>query len=84
MDLMRCEVAAAAERSMPRPSFLTLVPELLLDAGALRRRFGLPVLCTAMGRGLVPDAHPLCVNAARSTALREADVALVVGARLNW
>lgn len=50
----------------------------------LANRFGLPVLCTAMGRGLLPDTHPLSVNAARSTALHEADVALVVGARLNW
>jgi 2-hydroxyacyl-CoA lyase 1 len=45
---------------------------------------GVPVLCTSMGRGLLPDNHPLCVNAARGAALRGADVALVVGARLNW
>lgn len=42
------------------------------------------MLGTAMGRGLVPDDHPLCVNAARSLALAQADVALIVGARLNW
>eukprot|EP00983_Pelagomonas_calceolata_P103948 1158970-Pelagomonas_calceolata.AAC.2 len=47
-------------------------------------RFGLPVLGTSMGRGLLPDNHPLCVNAARSMALAISDVAIVVGARLNW
>jgi 2-hydroxyacyl-CoA lyase 1 len=42
---------------------------------------GLPFLATAMGRGVVPDSSPLCANAARSMALGQADVALVVGAR---
>ena len=42
---------------------------------------GLPFLATAMGRGVVPDDSPLCVNAARSMALAGADVALVFGAR---
>lgn len=37
-----------------------------------------------MGRGLLPDDHGSCVNAARSLAIGGADVALVVGARLNW
>lgn len=44
-------------------------------------RFSLPFLATSMGRGVVPDDSPLCVNAARSMALAQADVALVVGAR---
>ncbi|ORZ16580.1 thiamine pyrophosphate enzyme, N-terminal TPP binding domain-domain-containing protein [Absidia repens] len=33
---------------------------------------------------VVSDHHPLCVSAARSKALKEADVVLLVGARLNW
>jgi 2-hydroxyacyl-CoA lyase 1 len=37
-----------------------------------------------MGRGFIPDDHPLCMSGARSTALRGADVVLVLGARLNW
>lgn len=37
-----------------------------------------------MGKGLLPDTHPLCISAARSAALARADVVLVVGARLNW
>jgi len=45
---------------------------------------GAPFLATAMGRGVVPDSHPLSANAARSAALRGADVAIIFGARLNW
>ncbi|XP_078520158.1 2-hydroxyacyl-CoA lyase 1 [Lissotriton helveticus] len=45
---------------------------------------GLPFLPTPMGKGVVPDNHPLCVSAARSSALRNADVIVLLGARLNW
>jgi 2-hydroxyacyl-CoA lyase 1 len=45
---------------------------------------GLPFLPTPGGKGVVPDTHPLCIAPARSFALREADVILLVGARLNW
>src|SRR3546814_9395400 len=34
--------------------------------------------------GLLPDDHPLSAGAARSLVLKEADVVLLVGARLNW
>ncbi|CAD8213992.1 unnamed protein product [Paramecium octaurelia] len=44
----------------------------------------LPFLPSPMGKGVVPDSNPLNVSAARSTALGEADVILLVGARLNW
>ncbi|KAI9831491.1 MAG: hypothetical protein M1826_003381 [Phylliscum demangeonii] len=47
-------------------------------------RTAIPFLPTPMGKGVVPDSHPLNVSAARSTALRQADVVLVLGARLNW
>lgn len=43
-----------------------------------------PFLPTPMGKGVLPDSHPLCVSAARSKALKEADVVLLIGARLNW
>ena len=45
---------------------------------------GMPCLPSPMAKGLVPDGHPLCVGAARSKAMREADVVLVLGTRLNW
>jgi 2-hydroxyacyl-CoA lyase 1 len=37
-----------------------------------------------MGKGIIPDSSPCNVSAARSTALKEADVILVIGAKLNW
>jgi thiamine pyrophosphate-dependent acetolactate synthase large subunit-like protein len=45
---------------------------------------GMPFVPSPMGRGFIPDDHPLCMSGARSTALRGADVVLVLGARLNW
>ncbi|WP_135451557.1 oxalyl-CoA decarboxylase [Mycobacterium sp. DL99] len=47
-------------------------------------RTGLPFLPMSMAKGLLPDDHPQAVAAARSLALREADVVMLVGARLNW
>lgn len=37
-----------------------------------------------MGKGIVADSSPHNFSAARSTALKEADVVLLLGARLNW
>ena len=37
-----------------------------------------------MAKGLLPDTHPLSASAARSYVLAEADVVMLVGARLNW
>ena len=47
-------------------------------------RTQLPFLASPMGKGVMPDDDPLSVGAARSTALREADVVFLMGARLNW
>ncbi|XP_077982275.1 2-hydroxyacyl-CoA lyase 1-like [Glandiceps talaboti] len=44
----------------------------------------LPFLPTPMGKGVLPDDHPLCVAPARSRALLKADVIILLGARLNW
>jgi len=43
-----------------------------------------PFYTAPMSRGLAPEDHPLAFPASRSTAIREADVVLVVGTRLNW
>uniref|UniRef100_A0A673H250 2-hydroxyacyl-CoA lyase 1 n=1 Tax=Sinocyclocheilus rhinocerous TaxID=307959 RepID=A0A673H250_9TELE len=45
---------------------------------------GIPFLPTPMGKGILPDDHPNCVAAARSRALLQADVIVLLGARLNW
>jgi 2-hydroxyacyl-CoA lyase 1 len=47
-------------------------------------RTQLPFLASPMGKGVIDDSHPLSVGAARSHALKEADVILLLGARLNW
>ncbi|GAB7356175.1 hypothetical protein MBLNU459_g6765t2 [Dothideomycetes sp. NU459] len=44
----------------------------------------LPFLPSPMGKGVLPDSHPCNAASARSTALRDADVVLMLGARLNW
>jgi oxalyl-CoA decarboxylase len=38
----------------------------------------------SMAKGLLPDTHEQSASAARSFVLPEADVVLLVGARLNW
>jgi len=47
-------------------------------------RSGAPFLPMSMAKGLLPDLHPQCAGAARSTVLKEADVIMLIGARLNW
>ncbi len=47
-------------------------------------RTQLPFLASPMGKGVVPDDHPLSVGAARTTALQEADLVFLMGARFNW
>ena len=45
---------------------------------------GIPYLPMSMAKGLLPDTHELCASAARSFVLPEADVVMLIGARLNW
>jgi len=45
---------------------------------------GIPYLPMSMAKGLLPDNHPQCVAAARSFVLGQADVVVLIGARLNW
>ena len=45
---------------------------------------GIPYLPMSMAKGLLPDDHPQSAAAARSLVLKEADVVILVGARLNW
>ena len=45
---------------------------------------GVPFLPMSMAKGLLPDTHPQCAGAARSTVLKDSDVVMLIGARLNW
>src|SRR5262245_65796428 len=38
----------------------------------------------SMAKGLLPDTHPQSASAARSLVLKESDVVMLIGARLNW
>ena len=54
------------------------------DIRAFVEKSGIPYLPMSMAKGLLPDTHPQSAGAARSLALKEADVVVMVGARLNW
>ena len=54
------------------------------DIRAFVEKSGIPYLPMSMAKGLLPDTHPLSAGAARSLALKEADVVVMIGARLNW
>ncbi len=51
---------------------------------ALVEKTGAPFLPMSMAKGLLPDTHAQCAGAARSTVLKDSDVVVMVGARLNW
>lgn len=51
---------------------------------ALVEKSGIPFLQMSMAKGLLPDTHPQSAGAARSTVLKDSDVVMLVGARLNW
>src|SRR5437763_12364007 len=54
------------------------------EVRAFIERTQLPFLRSPMGKGVMPDDHPLSVAAARTLALQNADVVFLMGARLNW
>jgi len=51
---------------------------------SLVEKTGIPYLPMSMAKGLLPDTHEQCASAARSFVLPEADVVMLIGARLNW
>jgi oxalyl-CoA decarboxylase len=51
---------------------------------AFIEKSGVPFLPMSMAKGLLPDTHPQCAGAARSTVLKDSDVVMLIGARLNW
>ena len=54
------------------------------DIRALVEKSGIPYLPMSMAKGLLPDNHTQSASAARSYVLEQADVVMLVGARLNW
>ena len=54
------------------------------DIRSLVEKTGVPYLPMSMAKGLLPDTHEQSAAAARSYVLPEADVVMLIGARLNW
>jgi 2-hydroxyacyl-CoA lyase 1 len=87
-DPSAVEAAVAALKTAERP--LVIVGKGCAYSGAEDevRSFiestQLPFLATPMGKGVMPDDHPLSVGAARSHVLQNADLVFLMGARLNW
>jgi oxalyl-CoA decarboxylase len=54
------------------------------DIRAFVEKTGIPYLPMSMAKGLLPDDHAQSAAAARSFVLKNADVVMLVGARLNW
>jgi len=58
-----------------------------LNAEALLRlveSHGLPFITTSLGRGYLPDDHPLCANEVRRWIQGQADVVIMAGAWFDW
>ncbi len=87
-DPSAVEAALAALESAERP--LVIVGKGMAwsrgenEVREFIERTQLPFLASPMGKGVIPDNHPLSVGAARSHVLKEADVIFLMGARLNW
>lgn len=45
---------------------------------------GVPYYPMSMAKGVLPDNHPLSALSVRSAIMEDADVVMLVGARLNW
>ncbi len=86
-DSRMAENIAAMLAAASRPLILVGKGAAWADAGeALTSLVGLgiPYVASPMGRGVIPDDNPMCMNAARSAALSGADAVLMVGGRFNW
>jgi len=70
-------------------------PAILLGKGAayaqvddkiktLIETFRIPYFPMSMAKGLMPDDGPLSALSCRSTIMAQADVVMLIGARLNW
>jgi len=54
------------------------------DIRSFIEKTGVPFLPMSMAKGLLPDNHAQSAAAARSLVLAQADVVMLIGARLNW
>src|SRR5438094_6241722 len=78
------EVLAKAERPLIILGKGAAYAQADADIRTLVEKTGIPFLPMSMAKGLLPDDHPQSTAAARSYALAQADVVMLIGARLNW
>jgi oxalyl-CoA decarboxylase len=78
------EVLAKAERPLIILGKGAAYAQADADIQVFVEQTGIPFLPMSMAKGLLPDDHPQCAAAARSYALAQADVVMLIGARLNW
>jgi oxalyl-CoA decarboxylase len=80
--------ALSVIRSAKKPLIILGKGAAYAQADELVRNFvelsGIPYLPMSMAKGLLPDDHEQSAGAARSLVLKEADVVIMIGARLNW
>ena len=87
-DPAAVEAAIAALKTAERPLVIVGKGAAYANASDEVRAFieatQLPFLASPMGKGVMPDDHPLSTAPARSFVLQNADLVLLMGARLNW
>jgi 2-hydroxyacyl-CoA lyase 1 len=87
-DPAAVQAALAALKTAERPLVIVGKGAAYADAAPEVREFiettQLPFLASPMGKGVMPDDHALSTAPARSHVLQNADLVLLIGARLNW
>ena len=88
INLKKIELASQVLLDSQRPTVILgkglRWTESLHEIRELIETYNIPFITSPMGRGYLPDDHPLCFNAARDALQIKADTILVLGARLNW
>lgn len=88
IDPLHLRAAVAMLRRARRPAMLIGKGLRWSPASESLRRlcdeWSIPFAASPMGRGQLPDDHPLCFSAIRARMLTEADLVLVIGARFDW
>jgi 2-hydroxyacyl-CoA lyase 1 len=87
-DPAAVQAALAALKTAERPLVIVGKGAAYADAAPEVREFieatQLPFLASPMGKGVIQDDHALSTAPARSHVLQNADLVLLIGARLNW
>jgi oxalyl-CoA decarboxylase len=78
------ELLASAERPLVLLGKGAAYAQADADIRSFIETTGIPYLPMSMAKGLLPDDHPQSAAAARSFVLGQADVVVLIGARLNW